>query len=71
MIKRVDQQLRVNKLMIDYYDLSDKAMVPENFILWQHRAIVHYLFEGCALLIVNKVRNEHIQLAMLSQHLFQ
>ena len=28
MIKRVDQQLRVNKLMIDYYDLSDKAMVP-------------------------------------------
>lgn len=27
MIKRVDQQLRVNKLMIDYYDLSDKNMV--------------------------------------------
>jgi len=28
MIKRIDQQLRVNKLMIDYYDLSDKNMVP-------------------------------------------
>ena len=28
MIKRVDQQLRVNKLMIDYYDLSDKTMIP-------------------------------------------
>ena len=27
MIKRVDQQLRVNKLMIDYYDLSDKNLV--------------------------------------------
>ena len=27
MIKRIDQQLRVNKLMIDYYDLSDKNMV--------------------------------------------
>ena len=27
MIKRIDQQLRVNKLMIDYYDLSDKKMV--------------------------------------------
>ncbi len=27
MIKRVDQQLRVNKLMIDYYDLSDKTMI--------------------------------------------
>ena len=26
MIKRVDQQLRVNKLMIDYYDLSDKTI---------------------------------------------
>ncbi len=28
MIKRLDQQMRVNKLMIDYYDLSDKAVVP-------------------------------------------
>lgn len=27
MIKRVDQQLRVNKLMIDYYDLSDKTRI--------------------------------------------
>ena len=27
MIKRIDQQLRVNKLMIDYYDLSDKNLV--------------------------------------------
>ncbi len=28
MIKRLDQQMRVNKLMIDYYDLSDKTVVP-------------------------------------------
>ena len=28
MIQRIDQQLRVNKLMIDYYDLSNKAMIP-------------------------------------------
>lgn len=27
MIKRIDQQLRVNKLMIDYYDLSDRNMI--------------------------------------------
>ena len=28
MIKRLDQQIRVNKLMADYYDLSDKTVVP-------------------------------------------
>ena len=28
MIKRLDQQIRVNKLMADYYDLSDKNVVP-------------------------------------------
>ena len=28
MIKRLDQQIRVNKLMMDYYDLSDKSVVP-------------------------------------------
>ena len=28
MIKRLDQQMKVNRLMIDYYDLSDKTVVP-------------------------------------------
>ena len=28
MIKRIDQQITVNELMIDYYDLSDKKMIP-------------------------------------------
>lgn len=28
MIRRIDQQLRVNKLMIDYYDLNDRTMIP-------------------------------------------
>lgn len=37
MIKRVDQQLRVNKLMIDYYDLSDKNMVTS-------KKLRHYMY---------------------------
>ncbi len=37
MIKRIDQQLRVNKLMIDYYDLSDKSMVTS-------KKLRHYMY---------------------------
>ncbi len=37
MIKRIDQQLRVNKLMIDYYDLSDKNLV-------KNKKLRHYMY---------------------------
>lgn len=45
MIGRLDQQLKVNKLMIDYYKLSDKKQIPS-------RKLRHYMKNDLEIIMV-------------------
>ena len=68
MIKRLDQQIRVNKLMADYYDLSDKiSFIRVCNILFRHLIDVKdKLLKACGLLPVRSFM-ERPALAGVSQ----